>query len=1509
MSSVYRHLLLALFCLLSIKAEAQVNANFTANYTEGCAPLVVTFTNLSTNAISYSWDLGNSTISSQTNPQTSYLTPGTYTVILTATGSNNTTSTHTMTITVHPPPVVNFVASPTAGCPGTTVQFTDQSNLIVPGPGTYLWDFGNGNTSPLQNPTETFYASGSYNISLFVTNDQGCTAFLTLGSYITIYTPPTTNVAANNTFFCTIPATVNFTNTSTGTQPISYQWDFGDGNIGTGTTPTHTYANFGTYTVTVIATDGNGCKDTLVLSNYINVVDINADFTAPDSVCVHTPVSFTNTSSAHQSRTWNFGDLNTSTQVSPTHTYAAAGTYNVMLAIQNGPCVDTIIKPIVVVDQPPVDFTIDPGIVCPPPSTIQLTGSAPPGSSYLWDFGIGGSNLQNPTVTYSTTGVKFITLIATSPFGCKDTVTKTDTIYNSLFDMWADPDSGCVPLDVAFYTTHWTTIPTGIEQPYPSPIVNWVWNFGDGSGPGSGPTPTHTYTNTGYYYPTVTVTTANGCTFTDTMEIRVGVPPVAGFTVQPEHVCYNDPVSFTNTSTGATGYFWIFGDGATLTGTVHPSHIYINPGFFTPILIAYNNGCPDTFVYPNIIQVDSPKAIIDFVFLCNPRTAIQFTNNSLGDDWFLWDFGDGDTTSQIENPLHNYTQTGIYNVTLYTWNFASNCRDTTTTQIYIYDVDLDINATDTAICPGETVVFTPVVTNGIVLEYTWLVNGVQQEDDPTFTYTFWTPGFYDITLNTVDGNGCTDTYTANDFILVAKPVASFDAVPPSGCVPLSVTFNNTSTDQPGTTFTNFEWDFGDGNTANVTVPTVGNTYWAPANFAVQMIVTDNVGCKDTATGIVSAIKPNVAFIASNTHPCIMDSVTFTNYSTGNNLSYQWDFGDGNTSTLHTPKHAYAEGTYTVTLIAIDANGCSDTFIATNYIVVSTPVAAFTLDSIAVCPPLVPNIQNASTGASSYFWDLGNGNTATTFNPSVTYVTSGAYDIMLVASNAWGCRDTVIHTATIYGFGGAFNYTPLEGCAPLTVLFQANLSNVPSITWDFNDGTVATTSATDTITHTYQYAGFYLPKLILSDGTGCQTSNPGLDTIKVDSLIMGFYANSPCINSIATFVDTSHGLFTSTSITSWWWQFHDGVTSTDQSPTHYYGPSGSYPVTLAVTSSTGCQDTIESEVFIRELPIITAMPDTTVCVGDPATLYAWGGVSYLWSPDDGTLSCTACDTPTATPAVEAIYIVEGTDVYGCKNVDSVRVLHKTKTESIGEDAEVCLNDTVMLSVTQAQVWAWSPSAGLSDTTVGNPLASPDTTTTYTIITRDGTCEPDTVQVTVTVNPLPVVDLGPDLTITGGASAELHASGTNIYQVAWMPYNTLSCDSCMDPIATPKVSTAYTVYAFTDKGCKDTSDIMIYVICDNSQIFIPTVFTPNGDNQNDIFYPRGKGISLVKTFRIYNRWGELIFDRSNFQLNDEFSAWDGRFKGDEPRSDVYVYIIEAVCDTGEPLFFKGDVTLMR
>ena len=125
----------------------------------------------------------------------------------------------------------------------------------------------------------------------------------------------------------------------------------------------------------------------------------------------------------------------------------------------------------------------------------------------------------------------------------------------------------------------------------------------------------------------------------------------------------------------------------------------------------------------------------------------------------------------------------------------------------------------------------------------------------------------------------------------------------------------------------------------------------------------------------------------------------------------------------------------------------------------------------------------------------------------------------------------------------------------------------------------------------------------------------------------------------------------------------------------------------------------------------------------------------------------------------------------------------------------------------------------------------------------------------------------------------------------------------------VTTTYVVDVTSDHGCKNSDSVTIHLYCNTNQVFIPNSFTPNGDGQNDVFYPRGTGITMIKSFRIYNRWGELIFERDNIAINDASNAWDGSYGTSTPRPDVYVYVIDAICETGEPVFIKGDVTIIK
>jgi gliding motility-associated-like protein len=215
-------------------------------------------------------------------------------------------------------------------------------------------------------------------------------------------------------------------------------------------------------------------------------------------------------------------------------------------------------------------------------------------------------------------------------------------------------------------------------------------------------------------------------------------------------------------------------------------------------------------------------------------------------------------------------------------------------------------------------------------------------------------------------------------------------------------------------------------------------------------------------------------------------------------------------------------------------------------------------------------------------------------------------------------------------------------------------------------------------------------------------------------------------------------------------------------------------------------------------------------------------------------------------------------------------------------------------------------------VSDPVASPVTTTLYTVIGSDyRNCFTDTATVPITVYPMPVFDITHDnLSIAIGSSATIKTSSSgDVIKWQWFPTTGLGCSTCAEPIATPKNSIIYKAFAINEGGCRTEDKIAINVFCNNGNIFIPNTFSPNNDGSNDVFFPRGKGIAGVKSLQIFNRWGNLIFQKISFSVNDPSAGWDGTFNNSPVASDVFVYQIEVICETGEVFSYKGDITLVR
>jgi gliding motility-associated-like protein len=1442
---------LTLLFILCIAATYAQTANFTASVTSGCSPLVVNFQDQSTGSpASWFWDFGNGATATLQNPSTTYFTPGTYTVTLTvknAGGSN--TLTRTAFITVYGKPSANFIASDSLGCFPLRAQFTD---LSTPSAGTsntsWLWDFGDGTQSTVQNPYHVYTNAGNYTVNVKVTNDKGCYAVSVKSPYIKVSAGVTSSFTNTVPAVCRSPYNISFINNSTGPGTLTWLWDFGDGSTSTQASPVHTYTTPGNYSITLATTSSDGCSDTLQKTNAINIDSVSTDFTVPDTNCVNSTTIFQNISTPTPvSSKWNFGDGTTSNVIDATKIYSAPNTYTVTLYNTYSFCRDSVKKTIKVAAQPKANFIADKTFKCQPDFNVHFTDQSTNAVSWLWNFGDSTTSTeQNPSHNYTAYGEYDVTLIVTNASGCTDTIEKSSyiKIKRPVINFPSLPVEGCIP-----YTLNpVANISAG------DAITSYLWNFGDGT---TSPLlkPTHTYTTQGKYTVKLTITTSTGCTQTYTMgsAVKVGEIPTVDFSGAPDPVCAEEPVLFTNLSNPpGDEWLWEFGDGTSSTSE-NPSHQYSDTGLQTVKFTVINSGCRASKEITDYIRVKPPIAKFAFVPDCNNRLLFNFQDQSIYDhsdavSW-SWNFGDG-SVSTVQNPVHVFPKLGSYNVTLTITN--GSCTNSTTQTIVAVDEKPDFIASPNPACRPARVGFSAKnVTAANIASYSWDLGlgTVTTTSTPSTSTTYINSGYYNITLVTTDIHGCQNKVTKTNYVHITGPVANFSAINRSGCKGLAVSFKDLSKSDGISPIVNWTWDFGDGTPPEsfASAP-FQHTYAAPGIFSVTLTVTDAGGCSSSYTNrnYIVTTNPAALFSSKDTLGCPRSTTHFTNESNANGLNFTsvWSFGDGNTSTLFSPSNMYVDtGLYSVKLKITDQYGCSDSLTKPNYIKISRPFASYSVnDSVSSCTPFEVDFTNTSLYYVSSVWNLGGG-ISTLKDPIQFYNTADTFPIQLIVTSPGGCKDTTNGTIRVYDtVGSKVTYAPLDGCKPLSVDLAAFTPGPGSYIWDFGDGVLITNDTTK-MNHVYNFFGKFVPKIILSDHSGCVVPITGLDTIRIKGATAKFGLDNKffCDRGLVTFIDSTTY---NDSLMAYNWDFGDGTTSHLQNPSHLYNSPGFYSPSLNVLTENSCVDTfrLDHAIKIVQSPLVSIHGDSIICLND---------------------------------FIQHLGVFDRSD-------------------------------------TSAVQWAWQfPNGNTSD--LQNPVLQQYTKTgnfvVQTIVTNSSGCK-DTATKNILVHPLPQVSMPSSITMQVGFPIVIPATYTsNVWSWTWSPDTTLNCSDCPQPLASPKFNTKYTVSYVDSNGCKNTGDVQVIVVCKNENVFVPNTFSPNGDGNNDIFYVRGRGLSRVKSLRIFNRWGQIVFEQQDFPVNNPMYGWDGRYKGNKPVPDVYVYQVEIFCDNSQIVHFEGNVALIQ
>ena len=551
---------------------------------------------------------------------------------------------------------------------------------------------------------------------------------------------------------------------------------------------------------------------------------------------------------------------------------------------------------------------------------------------------------------------------------------------------------------------------------------------------------------------------------------------------------------------------------------------------------------------------------------------------------------------------------------------------------------------------------------------------------------------------------------------------------------------------------------------------------------------------------------------------------------------------------------------------------------------STIEAIAAQPSPLICIPQSVFFDNNSQNANSFFWDFGDGNTSSSFEPTHAYSTPGTYNVLLVAFDSTGCftPDSVIVTINIGGFtagvvqpstpicpGDSYQLEAFGGgsysWSPANVLDNPNSANP-----------TATVFATTTFT------------VIVADSCGSDTLqltlNVNAPTITLPNDTTICIGESVNINAIATGnISWSPGNFLNTT----------------SGPNVISIPQNSITYTATAISSNGCmaQDSISITVF-NNPPLPQLIDSVTLCYGTSMPLTAAGGNSYFWYPSNNLIGANNA-TVQISPLQDQYYFVDVTNSCGT-DTDSVWVSILTAQIWAGNDTIVCPGRPANLWASGALYYEWSPSANGSSANGAQVSVLPPFNTTYLVIGTDAQGCQDSAYVQVNLFQPAFVSAGPDIFAIQGDVIQLTADPSGPGAFLWTPPDEFSCSTCQSTEVTPNQNAIYTVYFTDQNGCSAQSQVNIFF---DPFFYVPNTFTPDGDMFNQYFRIIG-GNYLEVEVSIYNRWGELIYE-----FTDLKDYWDGTYNYRPCQDGTYTWKIKYTDYQNRKEVLTGHVNLLR
>lgn len=1324
-----------------------------------------------------------------------------------------------------------------ANCSGSCDGSATATSTGGTAPYTYSWS--NGATTP----TITALCAGNYIVTVTDINGCSATANITIGDGI----PITANIITNDATcgVCDGDATV----TAGGGSGAPYQYSWSPGGQ---TTPSINNLCPGAYNLMV--TDNLGCSNLFtILINNPNGPTLT---TSADSVTCFGDcdgLAFTTITSGNPSYQYQWDDP--ALQTNDSATALCAGLYTIVVQDALG-CISvdsvTVEEPSEILSNATTSNPTCPTI-CDGSATVSPTGGLAP---YIIQWSASAANQTTPTATNLCAGTHIVTI--TDAKGCIliDSVTLTDPTNISITASATPPtcNGDCDGIAVANgvggtpgYMYSWNTTP--------------VQNNSLAAGLCAG-----TYI--------ITVIDANGCS--DTSSVVVSNPTVLTTVSVPTSPTCNGVCdgSITTTPNGGNApytYIWSNGETTQTTSSTLCAGTY-------DVIVIDAGGCTayDTITLTPTPMLNENTNINEPSCGACDGSVTSTPTGGVGPFDFVW-------TDPL-NPLPALqTDLGATTSTIAgicAGSLNLEITDLGTGCVYNYSVlvnnstgpNLTMQATDESCansCDGTT---TAIPTGGVApYTYSWSPTG--PPIITTQTATGLCVGTYTVTVT--DSNSCIsiDTISVNSTSLDL----SITSIVPETCFG---DCDGQATVSVGSGSAPFQYVW---NPTGQITPTA--TGLCLGSYTVT--VTDSVNCMDSISANITG--PTLLTIAANLNTPIScngsdDGVAIANVIGGTpNYTYQWNDPLNQSTPVATGLSA---GTYIVTVT--DVNGCTDS----DTITLTEPSAILANDLITnpncnQCDGSIITSPTGGIGPYTFLWTTPSIPPGTQPNTAtLNGLCSGPYT--LVITDSTGCEanfayplsttnaptpnTTVTNASCNSDCNGVITAAPTGGTAPYNYFW--------SPTGDTSSSINGLCSG--------QYS------LNITDANGCV--GVAIDSItQPETLQANINASNVTCNSSCDGWAVSNTIGGTAPFNYNW---TPGGLSQD-SITNLC--AGMYFVTI--TDSNNC--IINDSITIVEPTVITAIATTTdascssICDG-VATVTTSGGVgpyNYEWNGNT-----TAGQTNTETGLCFGSNLVVITDANGCSITDTINISSTdTVLADAGKDTIICLGDSYQLIGTPGGTftnveWFVLPSMtplGSTDTINITPSTSGTICYVYQV---NGSCVvSDTV--CITVDPLPIIDAGPDVTIFENGNTTLHATGGISY--IWSPGTGLSDSTIANPIATPTETTTYYVTGVSPNGCIAIDSVTVTVLPD---IQFPDGITPNGDGKNDVWI-----IDFIEEFpnnvvEIYNRWGELLFHADGYQQD-----WDGTYEGKELPIGTYYYVIELNEEGKEP--FTGPITVLR